>query len=697
MADPFVADEFRGLYISEEEVDALLHSQMGEGLGGDAANSQAHRMMETAAGLQAQIAGKTAASLQSGTVLRLERLATLFSLSTSEVETVLVCLAAELDLRYERLYAYLQNDVTKKRPGVDLVLNLFNPSFQARLEGRGIFAPNSPLMFWHILRLLEDPPGRQLPLLGKSLKLDDRIVDYLLGSDDMDVRLSSSMHVACCHGGVEDDSLELGVRRNLLQLAQRGVIFFFQGSYGVGRKREAEALCREMGKGLLFVDLARVVETELSFETVLRLAFREALLQGAALYWDHFDVLLGEERGSLRQVMARDLESCPVPSFLAGEGGWEPAGALHEAPLIRVGFPIPSYETRKQLWEVHLDGRFLVEDSVDISALANKFRFSGGQIRDAVTTAHNLALGRGEERIGMLDLYQACRAHSNQRLAHLAQKIHPHYTWEDIVLPRDELRQLREIVNYVRYRPFVYGDWGFDRKLSLGKGLNVLFGGPPGTGKTMAADIIAGELGLDLYKIDLSMVVSKYIGETEKNLNRIFSEAETSNSIVFFDEADALFGKRSEVRDSHDRYANVEIAYLLQKMEEYEGIVILATNLRQHLDEAFVRRMHFTLEFPLPEEEYRRRIWEITFPTEAPRSEDLDLDFLAQRLKLAGGSIRNIILAAAFLAADDGRVIGMEHLVRATKREFQKMGKLVVKSDFGEYYHLASPQKGPGS
>jgi SpoVK/Ycf46/Vps4 family AAA+-type ATPase len=634
---------------------------------------------------------RKAASLERGIVLRLERLAALFALSPFEVDALLVCLAPELDLKYERLYAYLQNDVTKKRPSVDLVLNLLCPSFETKLTARRYFAPKSPLVSWHLLRLFEDPSGRQTPLLGKFLKVDERVVDYLLGSDEIDARLSSFAQMT--HPQAKEELiLGAGIKGKLLQLAQthrkKGLIFFFRGGYGVGKRTMAEALCRGLGSGLLVVDLARMLEEELPFEAAVRLVFREALLQDAALYWEHFDILLEESKEHLLDVVVQGLEIRSGLSFITGERVWEPVGALHEVPLIRVEFPIPPYEERKRLWEVHLDGRFPVSGDVDIGALANKFHFSGGQICDAVATARNLALGRGEGRIAMADLYKACRAHSNQKLKHLARKIRPHYTWADIVLPPDQMRQLREIVNYVKYRPLVYGDWGFDRKLSLSKGLNALFAGPPGTGKTMAAEIIAGELGLDLYKIDLSMVVSRYIGETEKNLNRIFKEAETSNSILFFDEADALFGKRSEVRDSHDRYANIEIAYLLQKMEEYEGIVILATNLRQNLDEAFVRRMHFTVEFPFPEEEYRRRIWEVTFPPEAPRADDIDFDFLARNFKLAGGNIRNIILSAAFLAAEDGRVIGMEHLIRATKREFQKMGKLVVEGDFGSYYEL---------
>jgi SpoVK/Ycf46/Vps4 family AAA+-type ATPase len=235
----------------------------------------------------------------------------------------------------------------------------------------------------------------------------------------------------------------------------------------------------------------------------------------------------------------------------------------------------------------------------------------------------------------------------------------------------------------MKYRALVYDQWGFARKLSLGKGLNVLFAGPSGTGKTMAAGIMAGELGLDLYKIDLSTVVSKYIGETEKSLARIFAEAESSNAILFFDEADALFGKRSEVRDSHDRYANIEINYLLQKMEEHEGVAILATNFRKNMDDAFVRRMHFTVEFPFPNEADRRRIWLGIWPAETPQGAGLDLDFMARRFEIAGGNIRNIALAAAFLAASDGGVVNMSHLLHGTRREYQKMGKVVMHGEFG--------------
>jgi SpoVK/Ycf46/Vps4 family AAA+-type ATPase len=277
----------------------------------------------------------------------------------------------------------------------------------------------------------------------------------------------------------------------------------------------------------------------------------------------------------------------------------------------------------------------------------------------------------------MDDLQAACRVRSNPRLSALARKVTPFHAWDDLVLPPDRTEQLREIVTSMRHRALVYHQWGFDARLALGKGLNVLFTGPPGTGKTMAAGIIAGVLGLDLYQIDLASMVSKYIGETEKNLARIFAEAETSNAILFFDEADALFGRRSEVRDSHDRYANLEVAYLLQRMEAYEGVVILATNFGRNMDDAFVRRMHHTVDFPLPGEPERVRIWEQVFPAETPREPGLDLERVARRVEVAGGNIRNIALAAAFLAAEEDDVVRMGHLVRAARREFRKMGKVM--------------------
>jgi SpoVK/Ycf46/Vps4 family AAA+-type ATPase len=286
------------------------------------------------------------------------------------------------------------------------------------------------------------------------------------------------------------------------------------------------------------------------------------------------------------------------------------------------------------------------------------------------------------------ELYEACRLQAGGSLDDLAQPVPLPYTWDDIVLPTDRLERLREVAAHVAHRGTVYDDWGFAERYATGNGLVALFSGPSGTGKTMAASIVARQAGLDLYRIDLSSVVSKYIGETEKNLGRIFDEAGKGDAVLLFDEADALFGKRSEVKDAHDRYANVEVNYLLQRVETYDGVVILTTNFKRNIDEAFTRRIHLHVEFPLPDREARAAIWEGVFPEPTPVA-GLDIDFLAG-LELTGGNIRSAALRAAFIAAAEGTDVAMRHVVRATKRELQKAGTLVEPREFGEYWDLAT-------
>jgi SpoVK/Ycf46/Vps4 family AAA+-type ATPase len=682
-------EQFRGLYISEEEVNALLKQPLGFPRWARGQTSLGD-LTATQENISQQINQRKQASLQRGIELRLQRLQQLFGLSPFEVDVLLVCFAVEADLRYERLYAYLQDDVTKKRPSIDLVLSLLAPSMEAKFAARSHFAEGAPLFRHHLLEQIEDPSQPHQPLLAKYLKVDGRIVKYLMNSDELDARVQSyaMVRVPQVHRDVllVDGDAKRGIEKFIQNSPNAGeVIISLQGPYGAGKRSTAEAVCRESRRQLLIVDLERLTaDGDATYAKALRFVQREAKLQSAAVYWQGFDTVLVEEKKGLFKTFLGALEDRPALTFLAGEKLWEPTDALRGAPFARVELRRPTFSERSRIWSSALNGNGAVDDGLDIEPLATKFKFTGGQIRDVAATAENLARLRGAEnsRITTHDLYEACRLHSNQKLASLARKITPKYKWEDIVLPADRLGQLREICNHVKYRDRVYGEWGFDRKLSLGKGLSVLFAGPSGTGKTMAAEIIAGALVLDLYKIDLSTVVSKYIGETEKNLSRIFIEAETSNAILFFDEADALFGKRSEVKDSHDRYANIEIGYLLQRMEEYEGVVILATNFRKNMDEAFVRRLHFTVEFPFPNEEDRRRIWERIWPGDTPRSTELDLDFMARRFELTGGNICNIALAAAFLAADNSHIVDMTHLLHATKREYQKMGKVVSESEF---------------
>jgi hypothetical protein len=693
-------EELAGLHIAEDEPDALLDRPLGAPtwattpLPPDLRETVQATLDRTAA----DVAERTAASVRAGVPLRLLDLARRFGLGAFDVDVVLACLGPELDQRYERLYAYLNDDVTRPRPTVGLVLDLLCPDLPAKVALRSRFGPAAPLVR-HRLVLLGDQADHHGPaLLGRSLRLDRRVASYLLGEDEPDERLRAWARLLEPAGDAPELVFPDAFAGRLAQLQERikrdgdDLVVYCQGPAGVGKASAAAARARELGRALLVVDGRRMVALDPNeFETMAGLADREARLLGALLHWAGFDALLAPDKAEHLARLLPILAARPGPTFLAGDVAWEPVGALRDAAFARLEFPPPGYPERLRLWRAALAGEAAgdARPDLDLAALAGGFRLSGGQIRDAVATARNQARTRDAPGITQADLLTACRLRSNHGLVALAQAISPRYSWDDIVLPAGQMAQLREIHDQVRNRALVYGTWGFDGKLALGKGLAVLFAGPPGTGKTMAADVLAGALGLDLYKIDLSRVMSKYIGDTEKHLARIFAEARTSNAILFFDEADALFGKRTQVRDAHDRYANVEISFLLQQLEEYDGVVVLATNLRKNMDEAFVRRLHVTVDFPVPGVADRRRIWGSIWPEATPLDPDLDLDLLAERVDVAGGSIRNIALTGAFLAAADGGEVGMRHLIQATQREYQKLGKVLTPGDFG------TPRGGP--
>jgi SpoVK/Ycf46/Vps4 family AAA+-type ATPase len=627
------------------------------------------------------------------------RLSRLFALTPFETATLLLSIAPELDQKYATLYAYVQNDVTKKHPTVDLALNLFCRTRDERLRERASFNPDGALLRHQLLRLFDDPQDREPVLLSRFMKADQRVSDFLLGHDRIDDRLHAFTESRGCRlaGRLDEQALPAELKTKLSRAAQasfgKAAVFLFHGPYGVGKRAAAAAIGAEQERPLLVLDLRQALAAEQSFALTMSLLSREATLRQAALYLNHLEVLLLDEAPQKERllILARELARHDSLIFLGSEAEWHPVGLWQETCFLSFKFPLPEFPLRLKLWTQALAGcGHKLEQDVDVATVAGKFILSGGQIMDAVREAtHLLKLRTAKRRrISLDDLHRAARDQSNQSLSRLAQKIEPVYSWKDIVLPPRAVQQLREVCISVKHRHVVHSEWGFDSKLSLGKGLNVLFSGPSGTGKTMAAQILAHELSLDLYKIDLPSVISKYIGETEQNLSRIFREAESSNAIIFFDEADAIFGKRSEVKDAHDRYANIEVAYLLQKMEEYEGIVILATNLSKNLDEAFARRMRHAVEFPFPDAAYREHIWRNIFPAAAPLSGDVDLRFLSGQFELSGGNIRNVALAAAFLAAEEGGGIRMEHLILSTSREMQKIGKLPSKANFRHYYEL---------
>ena len=683
-----------GLYVSDHAVDELIKDRETTGeISADEAEL-IRRIDEK----RAEITARVAASLeQGGASLRLPRLASLFGLSPFESDVIVICLAPELDTKYERLYAYLQDDATRRAPGVDLVLNLLCHAQEERCAARSAFLSSGRLSRYSLVQFADHESAAR-PLLSRSLKLDEGIAHHVLGGKALDPRIAF-----CCQfiapgntsfESPEDLPLLKPFKQYLEQPSSQQWVALFSGPDRVRQEETARRLCTESGIPLLKVDLEAMGEGGTPVSQTISLIFRDAALKCAAVYMDNIDALSRESDKALVRLhtLEKAMEELGWVTFLAGRQAVELSDSLKRQILFTIDFPLPAYPERKRIWHKYAGNGTPAQDAPLYADLAARFRFSSREIRNALALARTKAMLRegGDLQVTQADLEAACRAESNSRLLGFARKVESAYSWDDLVLPEAHKSQLGEIIDHIRNHESVYTEWGFSRKHALGKGVNMLFSGPSGTGKTMAAGIISSALGLDCYKIDLSTVVSKYIGETEKNLNRIFAEAETSNAVLFFDEADALFGKRTEVKDSHDRYANIEVNYLLQKMEEHEGVVILATNLSKNMDDSFMRRVHFSVVFPFPEHEERLAVWQRVFPSEAPVEKDIDREFLARKLKITGGNIKNIAVGAAFLAKREHGGITMRHVVLSAKRELQKMGKLSTKAEFGDYNDITA-------
>lgn len=641
---------------------------------------------------------KLEASLKNGIQLSMPYISQLLGLSSFEEYCIIICLLPEINRKYEKIYGCFQDDITVKSPSIDLILKILTRTEDERIAARSVFDPQAPLIKY-LMELQGDITDRRIPMIARHLKLDDWIVNFLLDAQVLDARLANIAEMV-----LPDDERKVAIHTDVENNIVRYVnyyrqnkdytvkqIFYFCGPNGAGKRNHAKTVCSCLDMPLIIVDLEKMLFSEIYFDEILRLLGRQLMIGHTALCIENFDIMLTEDgryKEKLTSLLQMIEEYSPM-TFILGQSDWSPKITNENVVFVKVEFPYPKISQRKDYWK-SFSKNYILDQSVDIDAFSGNFRFTPGQIQTVLRLGESNSVwnGKSNGQIGPEDLNVACYTQSNRKLNKLSSKIKKTYTWDMLVLPADQMSQMKEICNQVKFRSLVYESWGFEKRLSLGKGLNVLFSGPPGSGKTMAAEVIANEIGLEIYKVDVSQIVSKYIGETEKNLSEIFAEAETSNAILFFDEADALFGKRSEVKDAHDRYANVEISYLLQQMEEYTGIVILATNLNQNIDDAFLRRLHFNVAFPFPEKEQRKLIWKGIFPAGAPIDNELDYDFLAEKFILAGGNIKNIALNAAFYAADEKCPIGIKQILQAAQREYKKMGKTFVKSDFDPYYKL---------
>lgn len=639
--DPTPDDPFRGLYLSEESALALLNATTLPPEPERAAREELDRRAEAAEA--------------SGADLRLRRLARGAELSEIDVDVLLICLLPDLNSRFERLYGYLNDDVTRRRATVGLVLELLDLSPTVAAH-RARLTAGSPLIDSGLV-LVED---EERPFLTRGLRVPDRVTQHLLGDDRRDPEVVGLLCETACF----ESSLSDRVSRAILA-GQRNV--YIRELIGSAAPAVAAAALETAGHPVLCVDAVRLLEHSDPTGAVRALG-REALLSGAGVVVTPVDVL------TARGEIVRALCEVAAPAIVIGTVTWDPRWS--DAVPLQIEAVRLSTDERARLWSA------AAVDTVfdgSVADVANQFVLGPSQIERAVRSARASAALAGGALTGR-DLCQGARLQNAAGLERLASRIEPSVGWNDLVLPRRVINQLRELAARARYRERVLTDWRMRPGGGRGRGVTALFAGESGTGKTMTAEVIADDLGLDLYSVNLAAVVDKYVGETEKNLERIFAEASGVNAVLLFDEADAVFGKRSEVRDAHDRYANIESAYLLQRMESFDGLAVLATNLRANLDDAFIRRLDAIVDFPTPDEDARRALWLRCFDSPAPCSDDLDVDYLARSFTLSGGNIRSAAITAAYLAAASDTVIGMKHVLPAVRQEYRKLGRLVPDS-----------------
>ena len=612
-----------------------------------------------------------------------------------------------LKVRYGRLYALCEGDpiavtaiqlyllALMEERTVDLLREGMGMAEGLTIEtaGRIAFpekesielAPQLRRAFALVEVLLQADPARE-PMKA-PFRLDDRLAAWLAGDDLPDRALRA----------VVDDGQEtlpkavltdeqIRETTEILRTRKGFSLVHISGEPGSGRRHFARHVARGLNAELLMVSFESVSEDGVLEPRAWRRVLRELLLSNRLLCL--YNVALPAQRRAERlpallQQLETELAGIGRPVFLTTENSVKTAPFV-SCPLHTVQIPMPTIPQSVRLWE-ELAARYLSAGEFPAQGLAAKMTLTAGQMEKIVKRLQfQKPAGPWEER----EIFKICYQVLDDGRYENIRFVDTAYTWDDLQLEDPLKATLQAVCAQVEHQGLVLDEWGLRRRYPYGRCVSVLMSGPPGTGKTMTAQVLASRLGLELYKVDLSQIVDKYIGETEKRLRQVFDQAEKSNMILFFDEADALLGKRSEVKDSKDKYANTEVAYLLQRMEEYNGVVLMATNQAGNMDSAFLRRFRYHLVFTRPDEVMRRRLWQDALA--GIPAEGIQLDYLARQFELSGAQIKNIVLNGAYRAAEDGGVLHMLHLVKAIFQEFQKEGKVMLSSEFGEYGMMLS-------
>ncbi len=702
-------DTLSGLFISREKLEKLKTGQSLEidWFGHQQTDLSDSDMKTVTNAIEAQkkiIDKRSGESLKKGIELKLLQIKQKFCLSDEEYLILNICLAVQLLPQYEKVFAYLHDNQNRRLPSIDLILNILNNTFEGKISSRDYFSFQSPLIENKLIEFIGVSCENSYLSSLRQLTINNRIYNYILDRKDTPKELAGiiqQFEPEPCpisdYSGIEEKNLHncITVNREVFRGNDQSYLFHFCGPDGAGKKHLALSISHLLNFPLLMVNAEEICNADNDKENILLLINRESILFNSVLCFFNADTIFEhKENVKTKSCIVKYLSLNFRLIIFCTKNKCDIRSVFSDKRFFSVHFTIPGYKTRQDIWRHCLNdktllGKCQIAKETDVNFLAAKYRFTQGQIRNAVKAACDNAWFGGNGFISEQEICRGCHLQSNQELKSLAIEVGTKYKLDDIILPKDQKNQINEIISRVKNKYIVYDEMGFADKMSYGRGLNILFSGPSGTGKTMASAIIAATLNLEIYEINISQILSKYVGETEKRIADIFRSAR--NAVLFFDEADALFGKRTQIKDAHDKYANIETAFLLREIEKYEeGCVILATNRKDNMDEAFARRMNFDVEFPFPGKEERLKIWRSIFPEQTSLDKNIDFDFLSERFALSGGNIHNIALASAFYAAQDGKIVNMPHLIMAVKREYQKINKLCNKNDFGEYYDLIS-------
>ncbi len=589
----------------------------------------------------------------------IDELCRVLNLSAFERRIVLLCAGVELDEELSQLV--LAFTKTSVLPTFRLALHSFADVHWSA------FSPLSPLRYWRVVEVIQ---GELIAV--SPLKIDEQVLHYLTGINYMDTRLTELLEPVDKEEELvpSQQALANEVTDAWFQTTNPVVLIQLVGTEGSDKRAVAKVSAVKTGYQLYAVNAGKLPSGK-ELSEFIRIWNRESALNNYALFIDCLETDIADKT-SLQSITSI-AENINGLAFLSTINS---SLTLKRQQMI-INVNKPTIKEQLILWQKHLDPESGYTGQ-DLSRLVSQFNMSTKVIHNIASEANHQSLNGKTTKSGKR-LWSMCCAETRPQLSELAERVIPLARWDDLVIPQQQKELLKEIAIHVQHRITVYDDWGFGAKSARGLGISVLFYGESGTGKTMASEVLANELQLDLYRIDLSQVVNKYIGETEKNLKRIFDAAEDGGSILLFDEADALFGRRSEVKDSHDRYGNIEVSYLLQRMESYRGLAILTTNMKGALDNAFLRRLRFVVQFPFPDAAQRNEIWRRAFPAKTP-TQGLDMEKLA-RLNVAGGNIRNIAMNASFIAANNGEPVQMAHISQAARSEYIKLEKMLSSSE----------------